>query len=131
MQTPLIALWMPIIVSGVALFFASWAAWMVSPHHKAEWKGIANEDAVLRALREGSEYLARTIHVSARQDSRPMEDRRFQSEGEGWAEWHADRLGSAAEHGRQYAVHVVVLRDRELRDRLLGGTGVAARHGTK
>ena len=28
------SLWLPIIVSGVALFFASWAAWMLLPHHK-------------------------------------------------------------------------------------------------
>lgn len=52
MQTPLVVLWMPIVVSGVALFFASWAAWMVLPHHKAEWKGLENEDAALRALKD-------------------------------------------------------------------------------
>jgi hypothetical protein len=52
MQTPLISLWLPIIVSGVALFFASWAAWMLLPHHKGEWKGLPNEEAFAKFVRE-------------------------------------------------------------------------------
>ena len=71
MQTPLIALWMPIVVSGVALFFASWIAWMLLPHHKAEWKGLPNEDALLAALKN-RRRAARSVHVSASQDSRPI-----------------------------------------------------------
>lgn len=51
MQTPMLSLWLPIVVAGVALFFASWLAWMVLPHHKKEWIGLANEDAVLGAIR--------------------------------------------------------------------------------
>jgi hypothetical protein len=51
MDTSVWSLWLPIIVSGVALFFASWAAWMLLPHHKPEWKGVDNEDALLQSLR--------------------------------------------------------------------------------
>jgi hypothetical protein len=51
MQTPMLALWLPILLSGVALFFASWLAWMMLPHHKKEWTGLANEDAVMDAIR--------------------------------------------------------------------------------
>jgi hypothetical protein len=51
MQTPMLALWLPIVASGVALFFASWLAWMVLPHHKKEWTGLANEDAVMNSIR--------------------------------------------------------------------------------
>ncbi|MEX2318198.1 MAG: hypothetical protein WD669_13655 [Pirellulales bacterium] len=47
-------LWLPIIVSGVALFFASAAAWMLLPHHKPEWGGLPNEEAVARALRDAN-----------------------------------------------------------------------------
>src|SRR5262245_24596021 len=54
MATSLASLWLPIIVSGIALFFASWAAWMLLPHHKPEWKGLPNEDAVLNTLRTTS-----------------------------------------------------------------------------
>lgn len=51
MQTPMLSLWLPIVVSGVALFFASWLAWMVLPHHKKEWTGLANEDALMGAIK--------------------------------------------------------------------------------
>src|SRR5262245_11535050 len=52
MATALSSLWLPIIVSGVALFFASWAAWMLLPHHKGEWKGLPDEEGVMTALRK-------------------------------------------------------------------------------
>jgi hypothetical protein len=51
MATSLASLWLPIVVSGIVLFFASWAAWMLLPHHKPEWKGLPNEDGFLSALR--------------------------------------------------------------------------------
>jgi hypothetical protein len=54
MATPLSSLWLPIILSGLALFFASWAAWMVLPHHKGEWKGLPNEEAVMSGLRNAN-----------------------------------------------------------------------------
>ena len=52
MLTSLLSLWLPIILSGVALFFASWAAWMLLPHHKGEWKGLPNEEGIMAALRQ-------------------------------------------------------------------------------
>lgn len=51
METSLVSLWLPIIVSGIALFFASCAAWMLLPHHKGEWKPLPNEDAVMATLK--------------------------------------------------------------------------------
>ncbi|MCH7799177.1 MAG: hypothetical protein IID28_12145 [Planctomycetes bacterium] len=44
-------LWMPIVFSSGIVFVLSALAWMVSPHHKADWKGIPNEDGFLDALR--------------------------------------------------------------------------------
>lgn len=52
MDTSVWSLWLPILVSGVALLFASWAAWMLLPHHKPEWQGLPNEDAVMDLLRD-------------------------------------------------------------------------------
>jgi hypothetical protein len=52
MLTNLSSLWLPIILSGVALFFASWAAWMLLPPHKGEWKKLPDEDGVMGALRK-------------------------------------------------------------------------------
>jgi hypothetical protein len=52
MLTSLASLWLPILVSGIALFFASFCAWMVLPHHKKDWIGLPNEDAVMQQLRK-------------------------------------------------------------------------------
>jgi hypothetical protein len=51
MDTSVWSLWLPILVSGVALFIASWAAWMVLPHHKSEWIGLPNEEAIMRQIK--------------------------------------------------------------------------------
>ncbi len=51
MLTSLASLWLPILVSGIALFFASWAAWMVLAHHKADWVGLPNEETIMRQIK--------------------------------------------------------------------------------
>jgi len=51
MEISVWSLWIPILVSGIALFFASWMAWMLLPHHKSEWKGLPNEQAVMDAMK--------------------------------------------------------------------------------
>jgi hypothetical protein len=51
MLTSVASLWLPILVSGIALFFASWAAWMVLPHHKADWVGLPNEETIMRQIK--------------------------------------------------------------------------------
>ena len=52
MFTSLTSLWLPIIVSGVALFFASFVAWMLLPHHKGEWQKLPDEEGIMAALRK-------------------------------------------------------------------------------
>lgn len=49
------ALWMPILVSAVLVFVASFLAWVVSPHHKSDWKKLPDEDAVREAVNNTSE----------------------------------------------------------------------------
>lgn len=44
-------LWLPIVVSGVAVFILSALAWTVLPHHKNDWQGLPNADAVQLAMR--------------------------------------------------------------------------------
>jgi hypothetical protein len=46
----LTSLWLPIVLSSVALFFASFLAWMVLPHHKQDWIGLPDEAAFGKAL---------------------------------------------------------------------------------
>jgi hypothetical protein len=49
--TPLSALWLPILVSLVVVFILSSAIHMASPWHKSDFPKLANEDAVMDALR--------------------------------------------------------------------------------
>lgn len=48
----LASLWLPIVLSGVALFFISFLAWMVLGLHKQDWLKIAKEDDFIRAVAE-------------------------------------------------------------------------------
>jgi hypothetical protein len=47
-------LWLPILVSAVLVFFASFLFWMVIRHHDSDWKGIPGEDAILDAFRKSN-----------------------------------------------------------------------------
>jgi hypothetical protein len=54
------ALWMPILLSAVLVFVASFLVWMVLPHHKSDWKRLPDEERVRKAMkgiREPGQYL--------------------------------------------------------------------------
>jgi hypothetical protein len=44
-------LWLPILLSGIALFVVSALVWMVLPHHRNDYAKLPDEPAVLEALR--------------------------------------------------------------------------------
>jgi len=46
------ALLLPILLAGVAVFFVSFLLWMVSPHHRSDWKAVPDEDRLMAELRE-------------------------------------------------------------------------------
>lgn len=41
---------LPILLSGVAVFFISFVMWMVLPHHRSDFGKLPDEDAVMSAL---------------------------------------------------------------------------------
>ena len=47
----LLSLWLPILLSTIAVFFGSFVMWMVMPHHKKDWKQLPDEDALMATLR--------------------------------------------------------------------------------
>ena len=47
----ILSLWLPIIVSAVAMFFASFLIWAVLNYHNRDYRGAGNEDAVRAALK--------------------------------------------------------------------------------
>lgn len=44
-------LWLPVLVSTIALFFASFLSWMVLKLHEKDWRKLPNEDPVIDAIR--------------------------------------------------------------------------------
>ncbi len=44
------ALWLPILLSGIAVWMVSAFIWMILPHHKSDFAKLPDEDAVLQAL---------------------------------------------------------------------------------
>ncbi|MBT8486057.1 MAG: hypothetical protein HKO59_16090 [Phycisphaerales bacterium] len=45
-------LWLPILVSAVVVFFGSFIAWMVLPHHRADVKKLPDESALMEFLKK-------------------------------------------------------------------------------
>ena len=54
-------LWLPIVVSGVAVFFMSALNWTALPTHKTEFSGFANDDDVSDALRVSAKTPGRYV----------------------------------------------------------------------
>ena len=48
---PLIDLWLPILVSAVVVFFASFVMHMVLPYHKSDYRKLPDEDRITDAMR--------------------------------------------------------------------------------
>lgn len=51
---PFGSLWLPVLVSAAAVWLASSVLHMVLKYHRADYKGLSNEDAVAEAMRKGS-----------------------------------------------------------------------------
>lgn len=72
-------LWLPIILSGAFVFIVSALVWTVLPHHKTEWKGLAEEAGVLDALRKSAPapglYMFPYCHDPAERQSDAMKQK--------------------------------------------------------
>lgn len=57
----LLALWMPILITTIVLFVASFLAWVVMPHHKPDVRRWPDEERLMQFIRESGagpgEYL--------------------------------------------------------------------------
>jgi len=45
------ALLLPVVLTGVALFFASFLSWVVIPNHRDDWRALPGEATVIESLR--------------------------------------------------------------------------------
>lgn len=48
----MLTLWLPILISTAALFFASFLSWMVVRLHEKDWHKMPDEDQVIDAIRQ-------------------------------------------------------------------------------
>lgn len=48
----LVELWLPVLLSGVAVFICGFLSWLVFPHHKKDWVSLENEDAFFGAIKD-------------------------------------------------------------------------------
>ncbi|MEO2018485.1 MAG: hypothetical protein ABGZ53_29395 [Fuerstiella sp.] len=51
-MSELIALWLPILVSAVAIFFASFVSWVIIGHHIPDWAALPDQAENIRKLGE-------------------------------------------------------------------------------
>ena len=68
-MVPLASLWLPIVLSAVLVFLASWIIHMFLPNHRRDFAKLPNEDALLDALRSmnipSGQYLAPYANTAA------------------------------------------------------------------
>lgn len=77
------SLWLAILLSAVVVWIASALVWMVLPHHKSDYKGLPDEEAVRNALTPQNlapgQY--NIPHLIARDDMKQPEGRKKFEEG--------------------------------------------------
>ena len=70
MNVALTALWLPILLSAVAVFVTSSIFWMVIQHHNSDWKQLPDEEAardMLKGVEPGQYSLPHAADGKARQ----------------------------------------------------------------
>lgn len=75
-------LWLPILLSAVAIFFASFLAWMVLPHHKKDFHKFEDKARFLGSVRE--QGIAPGVYVfpcGDPEDMKTEEGKRLWAEG--------------------------------------------------
>lgn len=75
------ALWLPILLGGVLVFIGSSIVWMVLPHHRSDYAGLPNEDAVREALGSPEPGQYHVPHSGSREDHGSEEVQRKFDEG--------------------------------------------------
>ena len=72
MSVALTSLWLPILLSAIAVFIASSLVWMVLQYHNSDWHPLPDEEAIRRALKgvpHGEYTVPYAASNKARQDS--------------------------------------------------------------
>ncbi len=99
----LMSLWLPIIVSSVAVFGASFLMWMVLPFHKADWKSLPDEEGFFRALQSAGIGTGQYMFPCC-EDYSKMKDPAFKKKWEAGPHGMLRICGRAPNFGRNLAL---------------------------
>lgn len=77
----LVSLWLPILLSAVAVFILSSLVWMVLPWHKKDFRGVPNEPGAREALRDAAPGLYVIPYCAERREMQSPEHKKKLAEG--------------------------------------------------
>lgn len=76
------SLWLAIVLSAVLVWIVSALVWMVFPHHKKDYKGLPNEDEVMKAITGNIKPgMYNLPHILSQQNMKKEEVRKRYEEG--------------------------------------------------
>lgn len=81
MATPLAALWLPILLSALAVWVVSFIVWAVLPWHRSDYAKLPNEEAARAALKDAPPGAYNIPHLPTRDALKQPEYRRKFEEG--------------------------------------------------
>lgn len=81
MEVSLASLWLPIVLSAVAVFILSSLVWMVFPWHKKDYRGVPNEPRAREALRDATPGMYIIPYCADRKDMQKPEHQKKLEEG--------------------------------------------------
>lgn len=77
----LASLWLPVVLSAVAVFILSALVWMVFPWHRKDFAGLPDEPRAREALRDAPPGMYVVPHAAERQDFQTAEYKKKTEEG--------------------------------------------------
>lgn len=77
----LASLWLPVVLSAVAVFVVSALVWMVLPWHRKDFRGLPDEARAREALRDAPPGMYTVPHAARREDYQGAEHKKKLDEG--------------------------------------------------
>ena len=90
----LIDLWLPILLCGIALFFASFLAWVILPHHFSDYKKVNDEGGLMDFYPQNG-IAAGELHVPAGKFQAGDESARIRGTLQKWSARNSEYLRDA------------------------------------
>lgn len=109
-MTPLVELWLPILVSSVVVFIFAMLAWTAMPHHKGDIKDFdnENEDKMISLIKSAGLKPGWYMFPSCRHDSKYAKSDEFKAKWEGGCIGNLTIFNGAPNMGRNMLLSMIV-----------------------